>query len=487
MRVLWLLCALALSVTFLATTTACPTPQQLYASRVDALDAYMNRTSGDLDQYLDVCERYYVDDSTLVVRGIGAHNGKLALVDFGFTLFGSLDGRSTSIGMKMAVDHSTLSWSTSPEAAALGDANDTVTFKVDYTHLMVKVPETGEWVLRIGGLRNIETIRFVPFGDQVLVDHLVFDLDVVPLYLDAHRTSARDLCNKIFSRCPCDILPYTSLDQCVAFMEALDASAAPNTDCPEPLISNTTACRDYHADAAWTDPDTHCPHTGVDSAMCVDKCLGACASCPVNAHCAVSYGSPPTTSSDRDATYSCVCNDVHVSLSVDASTGSATLCAPRPCVANWQCGGSVGSECSDDTGLCGCVPTFLWNATSGHCQCIDGTVRWEGGAPVCVPHGHCLERYHCHLQAWNRVQCSLSDPPNWLSPFKSCLCNPGFVGGIENACTCPHGNAAVVWSDRVQGEVCLAPGQCSADWHCVPGGVGRCVFASLNDPLGTCS
>lgn len=476
------LAALAMFVVLVASPAvhACLTPQELQDARTDAIYAYMNRTNGDFDQYLAACERYYVDDSALIIRGVGAYEGKDVVIEYGYVLFEPMDG-ALSVGMRMHPDPVTLEWSTSAEAAAVGDANDTVTFKVDYTFFISQIPGTDQWAMAIGGLRNVETLRFVAFDDRVLVDYSVNDPDILPLYLAGHQTSPADVCAKVFARCTGGLNPYASLDECVAFMEALDASVDPTTACPYALSSNTTQCRDYHVDNAWADPNVHCPHTAVDSMTCMDTCQPACASCPVNGHCHVDY---PSLAADA-AVYSCACDDGYVATAIDVATGGATECTLRACSADWQCAAAPGSVCDTNAGRCKCAPTFTWNATSGGCDCVGGVVQWNGAAPVCVPEGRCLERYHCTAQSWSRAQCRQTTPPNVISAFQSCLCNPGFVGGFENACTCPYGDAAVVWSDSIQGEVCLAPGQCAADWQCAYG--YHCAFATAGDAIGVCA
>ncbi|AVK76021.1 hypothetical protein pneo_cds_414 [Pandoravirus neocaledonia] len=474
---LFLTLAAALCVT---SDASCVTPEQLHAERTDAVYAYMNRTNGDFEQYLDACERYYTEDAALIIRGVGAYEGKDVVIEYGYVLFEPMDG-VLSVGMRMHPDPVTLEWSTSPEAVAAGDANDTVTFKVDYTFLISQIPGTDTWAMSIGGLRNTETLRFEHFGDRIVLDYSVNDPDILPLYLAGHQTPPDVICAKIFRRCTNGLNPYATVEECVAFMEALDASVDPTNACPYALSSNTTQCRDYHIDNAWADPDVHCPHTAVDSMTCMDTCKPACASCPANGHCAVTY---PSLAADA-AVYSCACDDGFVASAVDPVTGSALVCTPRTCQADWQCGSAPGSKCMSTLGRCGCAPTFTWNATTGACDCSGGTVRWDSGAPMCVPEGRCLERYHCTAQSWNRVQCRATTPPNILSAFESCLCNPGFVGGFENACTCPHGESAVAWSDALQGQVCLAPGECAANWQCPYG--SQCAFAVPGDVIGVCT
>jgi hypothetical protein len=108
--------------------------------------------------------------------------------------------------------------------------------------------------------------------------------------------------------------------------------------------------------------------------------------------------------------------------------------------------------------------------------------------PACRPPGGCLAREHCTAQRWNRVQCAATTPANTVSPWLACQCNPGFVGGWTSECECPYGPDRALWSSRVEGEVCLAVGQCTDDWHCE--GVspkGKCVISPAYSIIGKCA
>jgi len=490
--VLTLLSSAAMGVS--ASSSCVQTPAQLRAARTTAIYEYMHRTNGNFSQYMDACERYYVDNSSLIIRGVGAYTGKSVVEEYGYILFLGIDG-VLSIGLGMYPDNASLSWTTTPEGAAAGDANDMVTFKVNLIFYHTQIPGTNQWALTIGGLRNTETLRFIPCSDAIGVDYSVQDPDILPLYLSGHASATpATICTKVMTRCTGANTAYASYDECVAFMSALANSTVSRTACPYALSSNTTSCRDYHADNAWADPVTHCPHTLPDSMTCIDECMPTCASCPVNGHCTVNY---PSVAADS-AIYSCDCDVGYLVGSRDPVTGAATSCVPKTCSAGWQCGGgSPTSLCSSTTGRCGCDATFTWNTTTGGCDCTGGTVYWTVGAstkvqpPVCVPTGRCFDRYQCTSQNWNDVQCSATVPPDIVSVFNSCLCNAGFEGGFEYPCTCPYGQSAVQWSDVIQGNVCLAPGQCSATWQC--GNNSTCVFptnpttGAVTSPLGTCS
>jgi hypothetical protein len=272
------------------------------------------------------------------------------------------------------------------------------------------------------------------------------------------------------TRCTGRLQQYQTMAQCVAFMQILDArqAARPEAACPYRLTSNSTTCRSFHSTNALVDPAVHCPHVSVDSAMCRDTCLPACADCPPHAHCTATYANATAETAD----YACACDGGFVATA--SSVNGATECRPRTCASDDQCHAPFGM-CDSATGRCGCRPTFVWDSTTGACVCpADYELTWDvprtnpSGlrGPACRPPGGCLAREHCTAQEWNRVQCAATTPANTVSPWLACQCNPGFIGGWTSECECPHGPERALWSSRVEGEVCLAPGQCTDDWHC---------------------
>lgn len=473
-------------------------PEELRALRIQAIVANVERVNYDLSHYQSVCDRYYTDDAALLLRGVGSYVGKNITTEYGYELFIEIDG-VRNVALNQSADLSVVEWSTSLEGAAAGDVNDTATFHFNTAFYSVFIPPDS-WQYIIGGLRGTETLLFAPCTDLIEVDYVVQDPDIIPFETQTAVVDPATICTSVMQRCVGPNQAYASYDECLAFMVGLNAVQQPNTECPYPLSSNTTACRFYHANNAYIDPVVHCPHTQPDSVPCHDQCRPACDSCPANGHCVVYY---PSVKADASV-YSCDCDDGYVVSRRDPSTGSALACSLATCSADWECTGSGGgggitvhcnvnaSDPDGQQGVCGCQPTFTWNSTTGGCDCVGGQVRWDIGtgssglqAPVCVRNGRCLQHQHCVSQDWNTVRCQQTSPPDILSVFLSCVCNPGYIGGFENPCACPEGNR-VEWSSQFGGDVCLGPTQCTADWQC---GYGhRCSLPAdpATDPIGVC-
>jgi len=343
--------------------------------------------------------------------------------------------------------------------------------------------------LASGGVRNYQTLTFEDCSDRISSDIVVSDRAIMPIYTANNIIDVETLCNRIMNRCVGDLQVYDSVEACIAFMQVIDANnqAKPESACPYRLTSNSTVCRNFHATNALVDPEVHCSHTAINSPKCVDTCLPACANCPANSHCVATYANATALV----AVYTCTCDDGYVAGTTNVN--GATSCAPKSCTANWQCGTPYGS-CSSTTGRCGCPNTFDWDPIKGGCHCPDGYVlTWDipannpfgVTAPACKPPGGCLNRQHCSDQTWNRVQCAATQPPSTVSVWLACQCNPGFTGGWISPCQCPYGESRVLWSSTVQGEVCLAPGQCTDNWHCT-GSTTHCVTLS-GDIIGSCA
>jgi hypothetical protein len=459
--------------------------EQLKHAREVALKTYVERVNGDLEQYRNACQRYYSEDVRLSLRGVGAYTGKVECEEYGYLLYIRIEGQPF-VQLEQHLDEYTLEWSTSEAGAAAGDADDTAFFVDVTTYYITDLPGMPPgYVLTVGALRNRQTVVFEPCSDLIKFDYVVNDPLALALIGQVTAATPEAACAAAMSRCTGDLQPYGSMQECVDFMAALDASSVPHRACPYPVSANTTTCRNYHASNAFIDPDIHCQHTQVDSMTCVDQCRPACDACPVHSHCVDDY---PDLSGES-VTFRCVCDEGYVQTASDPATGAAA-CAPASCSALWQCASAAPpSVCNAaTTGLCGCAPGFRWDPLTGTCAC-DGQVRWdvpEGvDAPQCVPEGRCMARQHCTAQAWNRVQCRDSTPLNPLAyPLLSCRCNAGFLGGYENPCVCPYGESAVKWAPAIGGEVCLAPGQCSDPWQC---GYGRaCAGIDPSTGVGLC-
>ncbi|ELR24817.1 zinc finger protein [Acanthamoeba castellanii str. Neff] len=445
----------------------CPktmSPEALQAARLAATEAYVTRLNYDLDHYSRVCDRYYTDDARFVLRGIGSFDPLQVAKEYGFVLF-NISRDMFQGKLAATLDRPTIAWSGGP-------ANNTVTFwqtaTVELGPVYGSTPPKFQFAS--GGIRNLESLIFAPCSDRIAVDIVVSDRAIMPIYTAHNEIDVVSLCRNIMTRCTGRLQQYQSMAQCVAFMQTLDArqAARPEAACPYRLTSNSTTCRSFHSTNALVDPAVHCPHVAVDSAMCRDTCLPACADCPPHAHCTATYANATAETAD----YACACDDGFVAIA--SSVNGATECRPRTCASDDQCHAPFGL-CDAATGRCGCQPTFVWDSTTGSCVCpADYELTWDVpranpsglGGPACRPPGGCLAREHCTAQEWNQAQCAATTPANTVSPWLACQCNPGFVGGWTSACECPHGPERALWSSRVEGEVCLAPGQCTDDWHC---------------------
>lgn len=84
--------------------------------------------------------------------------------------------------------------------------------------------------------------------------------------------------------------------------------------------------------------------------------------------------------------------------------------------------------------------------------------------PICVPKGKCMRHQHwqCYGQLYSQVKC-VSDNINTL--FGICECNYGFEGGELYPCSC-NPNKRIIWSDKLEGDICLSSIECTEHYHC---------------------
>jgi hypothetical protein len=466
-------------------------PIALRAARLNATRAYVTRLNYDLATYIARSDRYYTEDTRFVLRGIGFFDTLQVAKEYGFVLFNettftAIDLRELFQGKIFQVlDEPTLTWA---------DDEDTVQFwQTADVRLAPVFDQPGQFLLASGGVRNFETIRFEACSDRIKSDMVVSDRAIMPLYTANNQVDIATLCERIMARCTGDLQQYASVEDCLAFMQVLNAreAASPESACPYRLTSNSTTCRNFHTTNALVDPAVHCSHTAINSPKCVDTCLPACADCPARSHCTSTYANATT----EVAVYACACDDGFVAGSVGPN--GATSCVPVTCTADWQCGTPYGF-CDTISSRCACPYTFEWDPINGGCHCpTDYVLTWDVPAnnafgltaPACKPPGGCLARQHCTDQAWNRVQCAATSPPSTVSPWLACQCNPGFIGGWISPCQCPYGESRVMWSSTVLGDVCLAPGECTDDWHCGYSGDAhqRTCTPVAGSILGTCA
>jgi hypothetical protein len=443
----------------------------------------VSRLNFDLAHYITASDRYYTEDTRMVLRGIGSFDTLQVAKEYGYVLFNestfAIDLQELFQGKLFQVlDEPTITW---PD-------DDTVQFwQTADVKLAPIFDQPGQFRLASGGVRNYETLHFEACSDRIKSDIVVSDRAIMPIYTANNEIDIGTLCTRIMARCTGDLQQYDSVAHCMAFMQSLDArqTAHPESACPYRLTSNSTACRSFHTTNALVDPAVHCSHTAINSPKCVDTCLPPCANCPAHSHCTGTYANATT----EVAVYACACDDGYVAGSVGPN--GATSCVPATCTADWQCGAPYGF-CDTATNRCGCPYTFEWDPINGGCHCpADYVLTWDVPAtnafgltgPACKPPGGCLARQHCTDQSWNRVQCAATRPPSTVSAWLACQCNPGFVGGWTSPCECPLGASRVFWSSTVQGEVCLADGECTDDWHC---GSASCTVSS-SAIVGTCA
>jgi hypothetical protein len=371
-----------------------------------------------------------------------------------------------------------------PNAVRWLDNNTLITFHTD--SIMTGFNTTTRQYQFIGyGFRDIEVIRYDPNSPLINLGYSIQDPAAEALYAASQATYSIELiCGIIFQAC--DVTnssgynylqdtDFTTIIDCITFLSTLN----PKNPCPYPQRSNTTICRTLHGFSALLNPAVHCAHVRPVSMVCVDTCLPACSNCDPNAKCVATYPNFPTIITP---VYQCQCNNGYIG---NGATCTALMCNYGNCPAPYGY-----YNCS--TGLCMCADTFtaqpaLMGVNNSLCVCPTtisgpGQIVWENGLPICVPAGRCLTKtWQCINQAEEDVKCLPQN--NTFTQFGGCVCNPGFTGGWEFPCNCAPGNT-VSWSNVINGNVCLAPGQCIANYQCPRG--KTCVI-SPGQPIGICS
>jgi hypothetical protein len=88
---------------------------------------------------------------------------------------------------------------------------------------------------------------------------------------DAAAYTCAAYCETIARNCTGLRLEYNSVDTCLAFCKHFDLGN------PGDQTGDSLACRVYHASAAASDPDFHCPHAGpTGGTHCGDLCDSFC-------------------------------------------------------------------------------------------------------------------------------------------------------------------------------------------------------------------
>ena len=364
------------------------------------------------------------------------------------------------------------------------------TLQVDYT-ITISVgynPATATYAFANQVYRAREYIVFMANSALINLGYTINAPGAMVMFdLVANTLPAEVLCGIIFQAC--GLNPYTNLsyladtgfasfNDCYAFMAQLP-TAQP---CPYTQRSNTTACRQLHAFSSFFLPSVHCSHVRPNSAVCRPQCLPQCSNCDVNAKCVATYPNIPQTPDSFKPVYVCQCKNGYI--------GNGQNCTPILCSSKGRCPAPAGTySCSAADNRCECGSTFtaqpaLLGADDSLCACpAPSTVYWYNKEPVCVTQGHCLSdtaRYMCNLQEYNQVKCL--PQKNSFDTDSLCMCNYGFVGGIEYPCSCASGRRQV-WSTVMKGDVCLNTTECTENWHCVSPQV--CTGVS-SDTVGRC-
>ena len=360
--------------------------------------------------------------------------------------------------------------------------NDTI--QVDYNMSLATLynTTTGVYAVNQTGFIMRDYFVFVPDTNIVLIDCGQQDpASVIATTLTLSTTPNDVLCGYIFLACNVSDgeggnyltdANYTSIEECIAFMNALDDDDDP---CPYVDRSNTTECRVLHALSSFFLPSVHCNHTRIASPVCIDTCLPNCSSCDPHASCVATYPNFPNTIQSFEPNYKCECMKGYV--------GNGTKCEPQYC-SYGICSNSQYGTYSCETGLCVCTETFTYDSVTGVCTCPSPSqVFYNGSSPVCVPEARCLNQqtWQCTDQQYTQVKCLPAG--NTFTLFDTCVCNYGFNGGLQYPCTCPSPNT-IAWSNVVDGEVCLSPGECTESFPCT---WPKTCHTPTGQAIGTCS
>lgn len=250
---------------------------------------------------------------------------------------------------------------------------------------------------------------------------------------------------------------YSTFTDCYVALSQLPATQP----CPFVQMSRTITCYQLHAFAAILLPSVHCSHVRAQSAVCKDNCLPACANCDVNAHCVGTFPGKP-----RNATvvYKCQCSNGYI--------GNGTSCAPITCTNKGKCPATKGSYDCSAANRCECAPSFtpqpeLLGVNDSLCVCLaPSQIVTYNKEQYCLPQGRCLSddaREMCGKERYNEVKCLQQN--NSFNTLHKCDCNYGFTGGVAFPCVC-GASRRKVWSDKMDGKVCLNATECTEDWHC---------------------
>lgn len=465
---------------------ACPktVSPTLCAERYDAAKAWILRSRSVEDLTLAYTKYAQKPDVNHTVQDVGDFVGYDVAMEYDYLTVGlqPILGYSPVI-LRTVWDASTTQWVT----------DDII--QVDYflNASTLWNPTQHKYDINVEGMRYRDWFTFVPGTSLVSYNYGIQDPVGAKIFtFNAQSINAIATCGIIFQACNtsahgCDqvaggscisLTHFNTFFECVSFIQSrIDT---PNI-CPYPLRSNTRDCRALHGMSSFFIPTLHCTHVPPVSPLCRDDCLdGVCANAVANSKCVALWPNIPIS---YELEYKAVC--------ADGYTGDGLVaCVANTCTKN--------SECPDDLAVCGnkgiceCPETYVWDSsaearrTRKTCVCPPETQEFvTAGKKVCVREGRCLDKSQCPQARRGQpltVQCAPYGV-NPYSPFKTCLCNYGYIGGIEYPCECVAPRREV-YSARLEGTVCLAAGECVTNAQCgsnqscnIPAGgsVGTCV------------
>lgn len=452
---------LILALCLLVAICAQPSDPALLAARMNCIQLLTVRSTSyaQLQLAYQTCASA---DITHTVQDVGDFGPgyDLALEYDEIVVIFSLLGQPDPVQLRPVYDNSTITWL----------SHDMV--RVDYI-----INITLQYNATTNGYNyNMQGFRYSTFYvfSNSTTDHvsLIYDIQdpaAIELFtLGSGTVPPEVICSAfIFPACngtpqsgPLPFLPltgYATIEECTTFISSVQRPSK----CPFQGRSNTAACRTTHSWAAFIRPDIHCSHVSPSNPVCEDGCFPACDGCDANAGCAAVF---PTL---FEPVYECQCKNGY--------RGDGKTCRPVTCNRRWPCRGQH-TTCENST--CVCKETFTWNATTGKCECLGGSV-WGS---KCVPTGRCTEKRQCNLQRGNTVSCS-EYGFNPLTEWKHCLCNYGYEGGWEYPCVCPSGRREATTSYPSK-HVCLAPNECTREHHCKRH--QTCRLRSDNSGVGDC-
>lgn len=499
----------------------CPlSSSQLKTVRLQAAQNWIYRITGDIPTYYARCAQYLLENSTSMVDYVIKCPNAIVITEYGLLV--------------LITDLRLFPGPIFPESENWID-DDTVTYKFGYG---IQVNTAGK------NLSIYEDFGFTVLGDLIRIlnetqfgymrfahdetencvnvkiqDEFVAENELTKRFFTANGFAGTalgvpTLCGMIQTACPAgtEYEQYATMEECI---EYLSTEVAPDGYglCPFTYSSKSMSCYLLHGVSAGLGfidpmaPSVHCPHVGRQSDMCIDRCLESCDLCrdddadviypiadpTLNAQCIVKQYINFTIPD-----YQCACKSGYVR---DTSVTDKFKCVPVQCSQDYQCYFNNEQKKNWGAGSCInglCVPRngFSWNSDPQnpgfYCQYGQQQVFHTAGSQItCRQPGFCnpnvtesQARVECQtISDYTKVKCvdvSGGDINIITHRPNVCLCNLGFSGGREFPCTC---NGHTVWSNLINGEVCLQQGQCMNPYDCQHG--YSCVGASSTS-IGNC-